>query len=273
MNKNQKKIVNDVLSCAYSKLYSGGGKCAGILSCQCPSSISSGHPDMLEISEFHVPEPWNGKIDKAQAVFVGLNPGLDHDELFPRFGNRSWGIDLTANGTLQYDVPNVYDFFENRFSKYADRSLSDPNHFYIKLENGDYKKKVHGYWPRIHRIATALLSRPVVPGEDYALTEMILCKSVNTKGGVLNKYTRCDCSKHFNRIMAEAKSCKYIVTLGVDSAEAILDFFSVKIDPLLNQVVPVSLNGRKVTLVLLPYRDQGEDKLKDIVDKCHQIEK
>lgn len=273
MNKNQKKIVNDVLSCAYSKLFSGGGKCAGILSCQCPSSISAGHPVMSEISAFHVPEPWNGKIDKAQIVFVGLNPGLDKDELFPRLGNSVWNITLDMNGTIRNDLPMVYDFFENRFLRYADRSFGNPSHFYIKLEQGGYKKKVQGYWPRIHRIATAILSRSVVPGEDYALTEMVLCKSINTKGNVLNKCTRFECRRHFDRIMAEAKNCKYIVTLGVDSAKAILDYFSVKIAPVLNQVVPVSMNGRKVTLVLLPYRDQGEDKLKDVVDKCHQIEK
>lgn len=97
-------------------------------------------------ADYHLPEPWSGQIETAPILFVGSNPSFNPAEHFP---NAAW-----SNKEIER-------FFTTRF-EHSDQSSH--------------------YWRTVRNIAMDILGRPAVPGTDYALTEIVRCKSVGEQG-------------------------------------------------------------------------------------------
>ena len=102
--------------------------------------------------ECHVPEPWCGHIDTAPILFVSSNPSISEVERFP---TPSWSPEDTA------------DFFEHRFN-------ADAGHITPKAYNSVR------FWSSVR--AREILGRDTTPGIDFALTEVVHCKSRQEKG-------------------------------------------------------------------------------------------
>lgn len=144
------------------------------------------------IDAFHLPEPWNGEIDTAPILFVSSNPSINANELYP-----SWS----------WSDSQVIDNFNNRFSK--NWVKVENNRYYPKLNDGTYAK-ANTYWGKVRNHAEIIMQRKVVAGKDFALTEVVHCKSVNEIGV---KEAILECGKYLPKIL-ELSQASVIVVVG-----------------------------------------------------------
>lgn len=115
-------------------------------------------------SKFQVPEPWTGHLEHAPLLFVSSNPSIGQHEVHPLW---------------EWDRQRTIQYFENRFG---------PGHQQVKegvycpLSTPDASGRWHtrrpvNFWNICLRNATWLFGRPVEPGIDYVMTEVVHCKS------------------------------------------------------------------------------------------------
>lgn len=124
MNTEQKKLFEQIARCSVADdiiddLLANGPKdkpCSAICSYQQDKINGLGDERVRFGKEtFHMPEPWNGNLSKADILFVSSNPNFSIDEttpelarkknkeVFPKFKNDEWPLEKAE------------DFFENRF--------------------------------------------------------------------------------------------------------------------------------------------------------------
>ncbi len=135
--------------------------------------------------QFQHPEPWNGYIDRAEILFVGSNPSIDFDEIYP---DDNWSDN------------DISDFHNNRFSV--------ENDYYQKNKN-----KVK-FWQCMRKIASWLLEKSLSDDsldDSICSTEIVHCKSKKEKG-VPEACQKCS-DKWMIRILSCFKGT-YIVVLG-----------------------------------------------------------
>jgi hypothetical protein len=109
---------------------------------------------------FQVPEPWSGHLLKAPILFLSSNPSISSTEEYPRSSSTEAQLE---------------NFFSARFDGHWMRDNRARN------TDGTYGKKVP-YWSSIHGRAAELLGRDARPGVDYALSEIVHCKSMGEVG-------------------------------------------------------------------------------------------
>lgn len=151
---------------------------------------------------FQLPEPWNGSIDQAPLLFVSSNPSYAPHEMYPNGDEQDWPDDL------------VVDFFINRFGG-GQREW---------IRNGNRAQRIDGtypgrtvFWPRTKSIAADLFGRNVIAGKDYAITEVVHCKSLNATG--VSEAGRHCMTLHLGRVLSIAPA-NVIVVFG-DKAKPI----------------------------------------------------
>ena len=131
---------------------------------RCPELItartSGAHPcskiaSVQRHDAYQVPEPWSGHIERAPILFVASNPSIDEDERFP---------------TASWSEADTIDYFQRRFD-------SDAGYISQRAYN-----KVR-FWTAVRARAKEIFQRDAVPGKDFALTELVHCKSRPRAGG------------------------------------------------------------------------------------------
>ena len=141
--------------------------------------------------EFQLPEPWVGQIDKARILFVASNPSIGDDDHArgDSDGNIVWESHHLAfgGGSRPYIINGI-------------KTTND------KGEPGHTVR----YWCSIRSRAKELLPT-AIPGEDYAITEIVHCKS-RKEIGVSQAADECF-SRHFEKVMSVA-AARIIVALG-----------------------------------------------------------
>lgn len=167
----------------------------------CLKGVDSGYPcskivnlqGSTSITEHHLPEPWSGEIDKASILFISSNPSISDQEIFP---TGSWTDE------------RIYDYFHNRFG-------DGDQEWIINGTKSLRKDGSHGratmFWAGVKARAKELLERDPVPGLDYALTELVHCKS-KQELGVPEALDQC-VSRYFQKVLA-VSTAKVIVGLG-----------------------------------------------------------
>ena len=130
------------------------------------------------------PEPWIGDIQKSRVLFLSSNPGisdssdLDSRESFP---------------TYKDSAAESADFFTRRFDQTLIPILATFNHpsepnFLVRCNDGKYRsgmkneRRPQATWQGIHDLATSILGTECDPNFDYALTEIVHCKSKMAEG-------------------------------------------------------------------------------------------
>ncbi len=153
---------------------------------------SQGSPDL---ARFQVPEPWNGRLAKAPLLFVSSNPSISRDEMYPL---GDWSDE------------RIEDYFVKRFGGGSRVWVSDGGHWLKR--DGSYAQPAVRFWVAIRARAKELLRRPAVrPGVDYALTEVVHCKS-REEYGVEEALQECS-RLWLRRVMAES-SARVVIVLG-----------------------------------------------------------
>ena len=138
------------------------------------------------------PEPWIGNLQEAKVLFVSSNPSISDDENvnvredFPTFG---WAEEKAAQ------------FFLNRFDNQIEKPHGTFNYknrvnFLYRSVDGEYRgkggksDKPIDTWQGIHLRAVEILGENCNPTENYALTEVVKCKS-KAEVGVPEASSKC----------------------------------------------------------------------------------
>ena len=170
--------------------------------------------------EYHVPEPWCGHMDIAPILVVSSNPSISEEERFP---TPSWSLDDTA------------DYFERRFD--ADAGYVSP-----KTYTGVR------FWTSVRARAGEILGRDATPGTDFALTEVVHCKSRQETGVKAAVDT---CAQRWLGPVLVQSAARVVVLLGKQAQEVCSKNWG--LDMAKSAHFGVDLGGRVRAVVLLPY--------------------
>jgi hypothetical protein len=113
--------------------------------------------------EFQPPTPWVGKLDEAPILFIGSNPNISGREHYP-------GVDASD--------AELVDFFDLAFE--GERAQIQQGTRPLQAD-GRYAGSVQT-WAGVRRRAEELLERRAIPGRDYAMTEIVHCRSHDETG-------------------------------------------------------------------------------------------
>ncbi len=181
------------------------------------------------LDHHQVPEPWSGNIRQAPVLFLSSNPSIDEQDEYPLW---SWPDQW------------IEDFFVNRFGCGRKQWFEDGIH--NLLRNGSHRTV--RFWIEVRQRAKELLERDVQPGNDYALTEVVHCKS-RKESGVPEAMHAC-ASRYLRRVVALSQA-RVIVVLGKTIRATVKREFGV---PESEQVFgPMLVEGCLRYLVFLPH--------------------
>lgn len=157
------------------------------------------------------PEPWFGNLAESKVLFVASNPSINDDpgDLGEEFPTFEWSPEVAA------------EFFVDRVTDRADSPVSfQHSHeadFLTKCRDGQYRsgmsnpKKPQPTWKNTHDRAIELLGSAASPARNYAITEVVHCKS-RMGQGVLEAASFC-AEKWMSRLL-DVSPAKVVVLLG-----------------------------------------------------------
>src|SRR5258708_28952120 len=150
------QLLGEIVHCSIANEIRSGNSHVSI-PCRESASVQTG-------VAFQLPEPWSGQIDIAPLLFISSNPSIDEHEDYP---DESW------------ESPRTADFFDNRFTP-ASGWVKDG--LYPRQRDGSWSKDWVRFWASARGRAREILRRKIEPGIDFALTEVVHCKSRKERG-------------------------------------------------------------------------------------------
>lgn len=153
-----------------------------------------------------VPEPWSGHLEQAPILFLSSNPSINVAEEYPRW---SWSDEA------------IEDYFANRFGGGNKPWITQGTKSLQR--DGTYSRSTP-FWAAVRQRAIELVERDVVLGIDYALTEIVHCKSQG-EWGVAEAQEHC-VPRYLRRVL-DLAGAKVIVVLGARAKEAMQKIFSI----------------------------------------------
>jgi hypothetical protein len=205
-----------------------------------------------------LPEPWEGHIDRAPILFVSSNPSIGGSlseplTLPPEPDTRREWLGTTASKhpsvrrvggpKWDWDDDELVDFHQASFDLY----IADGTHF--RKPDGSLSQRPVMFWSAVKRRAQELIpARPVRPGIDYALTEVVRCKSRGERGVADAVAT---CADRYLLPTLEASGAQVIVGLGRWARIKLTELLGVRGRPAV--VGPVVLGDRRRWIVFLPH--------------------
>jgi hypothetical protein len=129
------------------------------------------------------PEPWMGGLAKANLLFVSSNPSINEDpyplgEVFPTY---EWSDQDSAEFFVKRCDPEEKDV------KVTFKKPGQPD-FLTLCYDGEYRsgvsnpKRPQPTWKNTHDRAVELIGSKAHPHHNYAITEIVHCKSKDAKG-------------------------------------------------------------------------------------------
>jgi len=162
------------------------GPCTSIVSAQGTKAVT----------KYQVPEPWRGNIESTPLLFISSNPSHYPDDDCPRWS------------ATDHDIIHYFRNFPRDFPRNVDR-------------NGRKSSRAVPFWASIRARAAELYDRKattIVPGEDFALTEVVHCKSTHEHGA---RAASSECvRRHFASTM-HLSPARVVVVLGDVARDAL----------------------------------------------------
>jgi hypothetical protein len=181
---------------------------------------------------FQLPEPWSGQIDKAPILFISSNPSITQQEYYP---DNTWRNE------------NIIDFFQNRFT-----TPNGPAAELKALFRDGNRARVNNYWAHARARTSEVLGKPkngVKAGVDFALTEIVHCKSRNEVGV---KEAREFCfDRYFNSVLSIAIAPVFIV-YGKHAAKAMQNRFCHELKSLSKNLNMLTTGGQSRIVAFMP---------------------
>jgi hypothetical protein len=240
MNGSQ-QLLTEIAHCSIAKAIRFGDFPDSV---QCHKIVS-----LQTGSSFQLPEPWSGRMDIAQLLFISSNPSIDELEKYP---DQSWESHLTT------------DFFHNRFTSATGWVK---NGLYPLLQNDTYRQKHVRFWACTRARACEILQKGknlIVPGIDFALTEVVHCKSRNEMGV---KESQDFCSQRYLERVLSVSVAKVLIVYGKPAKDALHRRLGHLMTPQPQGLSLASIGDSPRMLVFLPHpNERGSKKsLKDNV--------
>jgi hypothetical protein len=183
-------------------------------------------------SLFQVPEPWSGDITKALILFIASNPSISIEEEYP---------------TLSASDEFLLDFFVRRFGGGHKEWIRDGTR--SLFADGTYSGGT-AFWRFVKNRARDLLDREPAPGIDYALTEVVRCKSEQQKG-VRSAATVCP-GLYLQRTIETARS-PVLVVLGTWAKAEVCSMLKIDASQVQRVHGPHLIGSRERLLAFLPH--------------------
>lgn len=196
---SKKNLLHEITHCPHAR------KCLEEPSTENPCRDIVGYQKSLDLDKFQIPEPWSGHIEQAPILFLSSNPSIGSDEVYP---------------TWCWSDNDISNYFNYRFGGGQKDWIINGKSL---LKDGTYSHAVK-FWAAVRQRAIELLQRDVKPGIDYALTEIVHCKS-HSEIGV--KEAQDQCVKAYLLRTLELSKAKVIVVLGVRARQAIQSQFNI----------------------------------------------
>jgi hypothetical protein len=210
---------------------------------QCIHRVSDVHPcsrivlsqQAGSVAEFQTPEPWSGLISQAPILFVSSNPSIE-PTTYEQYPRAIW------------DNRDIEDYFEHRFGGSHLSSVVDGIYGALPLSSRGHRAVA--FWKSVRARAAEILNMPkwdLVPGQDYALTEVVRCKSIG-EHGVTDALSTCT-DLYLGPTLQESVA-RTFVCFGKHAADVVRSRYGI------GQAVldgPMELEGRKRMIVFLPH--------------------
>lgn len=196
-NKELMKLFEEIQYCENIKKYYSGEitNCYKIIECQREKEES-----------FQLPEPWNGDIINAPILIISSNPSINKEEVYP---------------TKEWTKEKRIDFYFNRF-----QSEWTKDEKYIKLKNGNYRKKSEKFWTEVKGIVEEIMEKEnIILGKDIALMEVVRCKSEREEGVKKAVY---DCSRKFLEKTLASNNSKIIICTGKKAKDMLKKIYKIE---------------------------------------------
>jgi hypothetical protein len=199
--------------------------------------------DAVTLADFQIPEPWSGPITTAPILFISSNPSIsrsdppsDLDEEYPIGSETEW------------PDARIVDFFEGRFGGGREEWICKG--IFVRRKDGSFATGKHWvrFWASAKARATEALGRPAVLGHDYALTEIVRCKSRGERGV---HAAACHCpDRYLDRTLSVANA-GLLICFGNFARDEMQRRYNLPAGHVL--VDPVEIAGRNRYVVFLPH--------------------
>jgi hypothetical protein len=160
----------------------------------------------------HIPEAWFGNLPSSRVLLISSNPSIDVSEEetgenFPRAGWPDEAIAEWVTRRVDQTWPEVPVTFRHPTHK----------NFLWRCVDGQYRgsgknNKPQTTWNNVHNLVRELLGSDADPSANYALTEVVHCKSHGGQG-VPEASDVCS-RKWLGQIMNVAVDSRVVVLLG-----------------------------------------------------------
>lgn len=159
------------------------------------------------------PEPWIGNLENSKVLFISSNPSISDDpdvsirEDFPTYGTAE---DVAAQFFVERFVPK--DGVPHATFNYEGHA-----NFLYRSNDGKYRGKGNSSakpietWQGVYERAKEILGDSCDPSENYALTEVVKCKSKAEKGV---KEASAKCIDQWMHKVLEISPAKLVVVVG-----------------------------------------------------------
>jgi len=187
-------------------------------------------------SEFQVPEPWSGHISIAPILFLSSNPSIGPSD-YKQYPRATW------------DDESIVEYFDFRF---GGRPLSAVENGIYHVSTGSPRaRRGVRFWIGVRARAAELLEKStaeVVAGTDYALTEVVRCKSKDETGVAEALAT---CVGEYLEPTLEHSAARVIVVLGAQAKRAVCERYG--LDPYITLHGPWQVANQTRLIVFLPH--------------------
>ncbi len=201
----------------------------------------------VPLREQQVPEPWTGHLDRARLVFISSNPSIDPREAYPRWGD---------------DIAESVRYFTDRFDG-GPGQIRDG--IYSPLPEGGWSGAVR-FWAAVRQRAFELIP-DAIPGVNYALTEVVHCKSQNEIGVVEARHTCA--SRYLPMVLAAATEAQVFAVIGVQAVREVSDLFGLELDGN-NRFAQLDHDGHRWIFVYLDHPSSGGKKKRFATALTHE---
>lgn len=178
--------------------------------------------------DFQLPEPWVGEIDVAPILFVSSNPSIGDDK-------------QTTGAAADDDV-----WESHHFAHGGGRRSYIQDGIRTTDSDGNPLQAVRYWSGALARARELIPYREVVPGRDYAMTEIVHCKS-RREFGVAAAAKTC-AARHMENVLS-ISAARVVVSVGAFARNWFLgEGVSIPVSP-----IERTLGGRERLLIFTPH--------------------
>lgn len=178
-----------------------------------------------------LPEPWVGHLAEAPILFVSSNPSI-RGQVTPE------GLAAPSRDGITWISTDeaIIDRFDDAFDKHIVDGVRSIG-----------AKRATRYWSSIKNRAQELIPhRPVRPGRDYALTELVHCKSPKEIGVPEAAKT---CGDRYLRPILETSAARVIIGIGAHARRGLVAHLRLSS---VDGAQQMQIGGRDRLIVFLP---------------------